>query len=76
MQNAYYKHIFYSCMDISSWCVSMLCFCCAQISMRKKALNHVNPGSDWNDYKCCQGKILILIYLPMKSQIQTYNLII
>jgi len=33
----------------------MLCFCCAQISMRKKALNHVDPGSDWSNYSCCQG---------------------
>jgi len=43
------------CAEPGCWFVSMLCFCCAQISMRKRALNHVNPGSGWDDYACCQG---------------------
>jgi len=34
---------------------SSLCLCPAAIYMRHKALNHVNPGSGWGDYKCCQG---------------------
>mmetsp|Transcript_2672 Transcript_2672/g.3573 ORF Transcript_2672/g.3573 Transcript_2672/m.3573 type:complete len:217 (-) Transcript_2672:261-911(-) len=34
---------------------AMVCFCPGQVYMRHKALNHVNPGSGWKDYKCCQG---------------------
>jgi hypothetical protein len=34
---------------------SMACLCPAQVHMRHKALNHVNPGSGWTNYKCCQG---------------------
>mmetsp|Transcript_11827 Transcript_11827/g.19706 ORF Transcript_11827/g.19706 Transcript_11827/m.19706 type:complete len:214 (-) Transcript_11827:107-748(-) len=37
------------------WISSMLCFPCAQTHMRKKALNHIEPGSGWSNYKCCQG---------------------
>mmetsp|Transcript_11367 Transcript_11367/g.17063 ORF Transcript_11367/g.17063 Transcript_11367/m.17063 type:complete len:219 (-) Transcript_11367:393-1049(-) len=28
---------------------------CVQIAMRKKVLEHVNPGSGWDNYICCQG---------------------
>ncbi|KAL7578985.1 hypothetical protein ACA910_019032 [Epithemia clementina (nom. ined.)] len=41
--------------EIGCCCVTLLCFCPAQIYMRKKALNHVEPGSGWSNYKCCQG---------------------
>ena len=34
---------------------SMACLCPIQIHMRHKALNHVEPGSGWKNYKCCQG---------------------
>jgi len=34
---------------------SMLCLCPVQIWMRHRALNHVNPGSGWRHYTCCQG---------------------
>lgn len=34
---------------------SMLCFCPAQLHMRHRALNHIEPGSDWSNYMCCQG---------------------
>lgn len=37
------------------WSASMLCLCPAQIYMRHKALNHVDPGSGWSNYRCCQG---------------------
>mmetsp|Transcript_11204 Transcript_11204/g.26398 ORF Transcript_11204/g.26398 Transcript_11204/m.26398 type:complete len:217 (+) Transcript_11204:245-895(+) len=43
------------CKEPGCWCASMLCCCCSQMVMRKKVLNHVNPGSGWDDYKCCQG---------------------
>ena len=33
----------------------MACFCPAQIYMRHRVLNHVNPGSGWSNYRCCQG---------------------
>lgn len=36
-------------------CLSMLCFCPVQIYMRHRVLNHVDHGSGWNNYKCCQG---------------------
>lgn len=38
------------------WLGSMVCFCPAQIYMRKKALNHLDPGSGWSNYICCQGQ--------------------
>ena len=43
------------CAECPCWCASMFCCCCAQIVMRKKVLNQVNPGSGWSDYECCQG---------------------
>jgi len=43
------------CKEPGCWCGSMLCCVCAQMHMRKKVLNHVNPGSGLEDYKCCQG---------------------
>ena len=36
-------------------CISMLCFCPAQMYLRKKALNHIEPNSGWSNYICCQG---------------------
>mmetsp|Transcript_8062 Transcript_8062/g.8877 ORF Transcript_8062/g.8877 Transcript_8062/m.8877 type:complete len:214 (+) Transcript_8062:86-727(+) len=38
------------------WCTSMACFCPAQVYMRHRVLNHVEPGSGWSNYKCCQGQ--------------------
>lgn len=32
-----------------------LCFCPAQVWMRHRVLNHVEPGSNWRNYTCCQG---------------------
>jgi hypothetical protein len=43
------------CSEPLCWCTGMACFCPAQVYMRHKVLNHVNPGSGWSDYKCCQG---------------------
>jgi hypothetical protein len=43
------------CEEPGCWLQSMLCCVCSQMHMRKKVLNHVNPGSGWKDYKCCQG---------------------
>ena len=43
------------CKEPCCWMSSMLCFCCAQVTMRKKALNHVYPDSGWDKYICCQG---------------------
>ena len=43
------------CKEPGCWCGSMLCCLCSQMHMRKRVLNHVNPGSGWKDYKCCQG---------------------
>jgi hypothetical protein len=34
---------------------SMLCFCPVQVWMRHRALNHVEPGSNWSNYICFQG---------------------
>jgi hypothetical protein len=37
-------------------CLStMVCFCPVQVWMRHRALNHVEPGSNWRNYKCFQG---------------------
>lgn len=33
----------------------MLCYCPVQVWLRHKALNHVEPGSGWSNYRCCQG---------------------
>mmetsp|Transcript_19437 Transcript_19437/g.35308 ORF Transcript_19437/g.35308 Transcript_19437/m.35308 type:complete len:217 (-) Transcript_19437:178-828(-) len=41
--------------ETACWCKSLFCPCCAMIHMRHKALNHVEPGSGWSNYKCCQG---------------------
>ena len=35
---------------------SLLCLCPAQIYMREKALNHLEPNSGWDNYICCQGQ--------------------
>ena len=43
------------CKEPGCWCGTMLCCFCSQMVMRKKVLNHVNPNSGWDDYKCCQG---------------------
>jgi hypothetical protein len=43
------------CREPLACCVSSICICPAQMYMRHKVLNHVNPGSGWKDYKCCQG---------------------
>ena len=43
------------CQEPACWCSSMLCCVCSQMTMRKRVLNHVNPGSGWSDYRCCQG---------------------
>jgi len=37
------------------WFPSTVCSCCAQVHMRKKALEHVEPGSGWTNYQCGQG---------------------
>uniref|UniRef100_A0A7S0GHA6 Uncharacterized protein n=1 Tax=Proboscia inermis TaxID=420281 RepID=A0A7S0GHA6_9STRA len=29
---------------------------CSAIKLRHKVLNHVNPGSGWENYTCCQSK--------------------
>jgi len=43
------------CAEPGCWCASTICMPCAQVHMRKKALNHVDPGSGWSNYECCQG---------------------
>ena len=43
------------CAEPGCWCASMLCIPCAQFKMRHTALNHIDPGSGWSNYKCCQG---------------------
>lgn len=43
------------CYEPCCFLGSMICFPCAQTRMRYKALNHVDPGSKWSNYKCCQG---------------------
>jgi len=32
-----------------------LTWCCVQYTMRYRVLNHVYPGSEWNNYLCTQG---------------------
>ena len=34
---------------------SVACFCPAQVHLRYKVLNHVEPNSGWENYSCCQG---------------------
>eukprot|EP01083_Nonionella_stella_P076062 207066_1 len=43
------------CKEPIMCCTSALCFCPMQVYMRRRVLNHVNPGSGWSDYQCCQG---------------------
>lgn len=43
------------CKAPCCWLVSMPCLCPAQIHLRYKSLNHVEPGSGWKNYMCCQG---------------------
>lgn len=43
------------CRATGCWCVGLLCLCPAQMHLRHRALNHVEPGSGWSNYKCCQG---------------------
>mmetsp|Transcript_22872 Transcript_22872/g.48654 ORF Transcript_22872/g.48654 Transcript_22872/m.48654 type:complete len:224 (+) Transcript_22872:59-730(+) len=43
------------CREPACWAGSVLCCFCSQVATRKRVLNHVNPGSGWSDYKCCQG---------------------
>lgn len=43
------------CKTPAVWCGAMACLCPAAIYMRHKALNHVEPGSGWSNYECCQG---------------------
>ncbi|KAL9191530.1 hypothetical protein ACHAXT_001236 [Thalassiosira profunda] len=43
------------CAEPCCWMGSMVCWPCGQYKLRHMALNHVNPGSGWSDYKCCQG---------------------
>ena len=43
------------CAEPLCWCGSMACLCPVQIHLRHKVLNHVEPGSGWRNYKCCQG---------------------
>ena len=33
----------------------MLLWPCAQYKLRYMSLNHVEPGSGWSNYQCCQG---------------------
>jgi len=43
------------CKAPCCWLASMACLCPAQIHLRYKALNHVEPNSGWKNYMCCQG---------------------
>uniref|UniRef100_A0A7S2WNJ1 Uncharacterized protein n=1 Tax=Eucampia antarctica TaxID=49252 RepID=A0A7S2WNJ1_9STRA len=43
------------CQESCCYVGSLFCGCFAHMKMRHKALNHLNPGSGWDDYKCCQG---------------------
>lgn len=43
------------CEECCCYCGSLFCALCATVKMRHKALNHINPNSGWDDYKCCQG---------------------
>jgi hypothetical protein len=43
------------CKSPCCWLASMACLCPAQIHLRYKALNHVEPNSGWKNYMCCQG---------------------
>ena len=43
------------CRAPGCWLISMACLCPAQIYLRHRALNHVEPGSGWSNYMCCQG---------------------
>jgi len=44
------------CSEPLCCCVSVLCFCPVQVHMRRRVLNHVEPGSGWSNYICCQGQ--------------------
>jgi len=43
------------CAEPGCWCASMIFLPCAQVKMRHRALNHIDPGSGWSNYRCCQG---------------------
>ena len=43
------------CAEPCCWMGSMLLWPCAQYKLRYMSLNHVEPGSGWSNYQCCQG---------------------
>lgn len=43
------------CAEPPCWCVSIGCWIPSLMFMRHRALNHVEPGSGWSNYQCCQG---------------------
>ena len=43
------------CSEPGCWMGSMICMPCAQYKLRHMALNHIEPGSGWSNYSCCQG---------------------
>jgi len=43
------------CKEPACWCRTMICCLPSQMIMRKRVLNHINPGSGLKDYECCQG---------------------
>lgn len=43
------------CARPCAWSLSMILMPCSQVYMRRRALNHVSPGSGWSNYICCQG---------------------
>jgi len=45
------------CAEPCCWIGSMAFLPCAAVKMRHRALNHVEPGSGWSNYLCCQGFI-------------------
>ncbi|GFH47739.1 hypothetical protein CTEN210_04214 [Chaetoceros tenuissimus] len=44
------------CKEPCCCLASAACLCPAQIYMRHKVLNHLEPGSGWSNYTCCQSQ--------------------
>ena len=59
------------CAEPLCWISSMACFPCAQYQLRHKVLNHVEPGSGWSNYKCCQGMFGGCLCIQVSGRLDT-----
>lgn len=62
------------CREPCCWMGSMVCLCPAQVHMRHKALNHVDPGSGWSNYKVSKDLLAHLVHNSFSSRSKRFFL--